>query len=250
MINQTRMQVLKQELKEQKKLAQKGRMLQSALRAAKIGKEKQKEKERNIEIFGTPFIIGKTVVTSRSLTGQRVVGEKVPKGEKGILRAIYPDIINNNIVIVKFRTYGNWYIWGPSLKKLHILEDDSETWWQKKYKNFSVIKQKSDEFRLLSIEKKKNKLLWDKKNKAIGIEVKSKNWKEFLKGKNTQKIMKIYQKRIDKLTKENTDMKKKNRIISKSKMYYYRKLQKLRNHVLSGPYPGRMNDIRQTIYMN
>ena len=78
---------------------------------------------------------------------------------------------------------------------------------KKNFKKFNLIKLKSDEFRLLSIEKKKNKLLWDKKNKVVCLEVKSKNWKEFLKEKKIQKIMKIYQKQIDNLMKENTDIK-------------------------------------------
>ena len=189
---QTRMQCLRQALEKEQILAQKGRILQSALRTAKIGKEKQKEKERNIEIFGTPFIIGKTIITNRKIK-QKKSKNFVPKGEKGILYYIFTPSSHplRYSVKVKFENsrYAIWNIWA-SLKNFRILEDDSETWWQKKYKDLSEIKQKSEEFRLLSIEKKKNKLLWDKKNKAICIEVKSKNWKEFLKG-NTQKLVAV-----------------------------------------------------------
>ena len=232
---QTRLQCLRQALEIEQISAQKGRILQSAIRTANIGKEKQKEKKRNTEILGTPFIIGKTVISLKNGTLRK-------QGEKGKIIKIYTDRQGKERLFVNFNQCGDQGI-PISTKKisLRILENDSETWWQKRYKNMSKIKQKTKEFWADYFEKKE-------KRELICIKIKTKNCKPLQDIKHSQKLVKTYQKRIDELMKENADMKNKNIIISKTKEKYHNKLCRIRNLVLDDPYRGRMRDIRHELY--
>ena len=231
---QTRLQCLRQALEIEQISAQKGRILQSAIRTANIGKEKQKEKERNIEILGTPFIIGKTVISLKNGTQRK-------KGEKGKIIKIYTDQQGRERVKINFSQCGGWHVlMYENQKTLRILENDSETWWQKRYKNMSKIKQKTKEFWADYFEKKK-------KREWICIKIKTKNYKPLQGIQHSQKLVKTYQKRIDELMKENTDMKNKNIIMSKTNEKYHFKLCNIQCYV-NNPSRGRMSLIRYQVH--